>query len=286
MGRLAALLAGASLVVVPARAFAQLDEDSVEEAPKPKKKPAKTVTDQEEGAEPGTPAEPDEEPKPKKKPKPVPVAPAAVAAAPGDATDEAAQPTLSVAIERLAGFAYVAAGQADTETTASVTVFNVGGIALNPYGATRVGVDFAIGTSGVWLGGAFGFSTSSASTSGNGKSEDIGSLTIYSLSPRVGYRIPLSPRFDITPRAGFTLAGGSVGTGGNSSFGVFSVALSAEGLATLRATNQINLLGGLAIDRTVSASVSESSGSGSSSSTDIKGALLNIQLWLGVGAYL
>jgi hypothetical protein len=280
------LVVGTSLVFGSTRAFAQLDEDTGTETPKPKQKPAKPVVGQDE--EPGAAAVlPEGEEEPPAKPKKTAKKQAPPPAADEGSADATAQPTLSIGIERLGGLAYVAAGQADSSTTLGITVFNVGGIALNPYGATRVGADFALGSSGVWLGGALGFSTSSASTSGSGGSSSIGSLTIYSLSPRAGYRFALSPRFDIVPRAGFTLAGGSVGTGGSDSYGVFSVALSAEGLAVYRVTNQINLLGGLALDRTVSASVSQSGGGGaSSSSSDLKGALLNIQLWFGVGAYL
>lgn len=283
MGKRGAL-AAATLIAVAASwsstALAQVEEgpDETEESqPKPKKR--KVVVEEEEGGE----AKTDEAPaKPKK---------AAAAAATTDEGAEEKQPSVSIAFERLGGFAYATAGQSNSETTFHLTVLNIGGINVNPYGAPRLGVDFGLGSSNFWIGGALGMSISSAGSSGGGKSQDVGTLTIYSLSPRVGYRFALDRRWDITPRAGFTLAGGSLSTdGGQSSTGVFSAALSVEGLAAFRVTNSWNFLGGLALDRTIAASVSDSSkksGTTSSSSTqDIDGALLNIQLWLGMGGYL
>jgi hypothetical protein len=100
----------------------------------------------------------------------------------------------------------------------------------------------------------------------------------------------VAPEFDITPRAGLTLAGGSVSSGdGKSSAGVFAVALSAEGVAAWRVTRSFNLLGGVALDYTISATASSSSSSSSgtsSSSSDVKGSLFAGQLWLGIGGYL
>jgi hypothetical protein len=153
----------------------------------------------------------------------------------------------------------------------------------------------------VTVGGAVGFSRVSASTTSGGKSEDIGSVFLYTLTPRVGYRIPLSEHVDFTPRAGLTLAGASATPSNSStSASIFAVAIGADAPFAFRLTDSFNILAGAAIDYTVSAKVTTESTSTTvtggptgttqtssrTSTDDVKGSLFSMQAWLGVGGYL
>jgi hypothetical protein len=225
-----------------------------------------------------------------------------LAAAPSArAQEHDTQPKVSVALERAAGVSYTKVFAKDSDNSASLTVFNLGGVTVNPYASPRIGVDVIL-DQGLTLGAGFSIGRYSisgtvvstttttgptgTSTSTTSTSQDLGSLFIYTITPRVGYRIPVSPEFDITPRGGLTLAGGSVSSGSSSdSAGVFALALSAEGVGAYRITKSFNALAGLGFDYTVTASASASNGSGSSTSTDIKGGLWALQLWLGLGGY-
>jgi hypothetical protein len=212
------------------------------------------------------------------------------------------QPHVSVALERVGGFSYTLLAAKDTSDKASLTAFALGNVTVNPYVAPRIGVD-AILDPGVTIGAGvsvarFSLSgTTTTTTTVNGTtttstsaSQDLGSLFLYTLTPRVGYRIVAAPEFDITPRVGMTLAGGSVTSGdGKNSGGVFALAISGEGVAAWRVTRSLNLLGGLGLDLTVAASASstEQTSNGTRSTTqDIKGSLFAGQLWLGMGGYL
>ena len=218
----------------------------------------------------------------------------------------APRPRLSIALERAGGVGYTRIFAKDSDESVSFTALAVGGLFVNPYAAPRAGVDY-IFDSGLTLGagasiGRYSLSgttttTTIVTTPGGGsstttsqKDQSIGSLFLYTLAPRVGYRIPLSERVDLTPRAGVTLAGGSLSAGeSDDSFGVFALALSGEGLFAFRLTPSFNLLAGGSLDYTVAATASSSTGSGSSgesSSTDIKGGVMTLQAWLGLGGYL
>ncbi len=234
-------------------------------------------------------------------PAPPPVAAPIPAPAP-----EAARPKISIAIERAGGVGYTHISAKDSDAAVNFTAFAVGGLFVNPYAAPRVGVDYIL-DSGITLGAAAsighyslsGTSTSTttvigsngpATTTTSTKDQDVGSLTLYTLAPRIGYRIPISEHVDLTPRGGITLAGGSVSSGSSDdSFGVFALALSGEGVLAYRMTPSFNLLAGGSADFTVAATASQSSGSGgssSSSSQDVKGGVFTLQAWLGLGGYL
>jgi hypothetical protein len=224
-----------------------------------------------------------------------------------DPAEPASQPRVSIALERVAGFSYTKLAAKNSDDSAGLTAFALGSVTVNPYVSPRLGIDVILDP-GVTLGAGVsvarfslsGTATTTTTTTGPGgttntttssSSQDFGSLFLYTLTPRVGYRIQAAPgEFDITPRAGLTLAGGSVSSGdGKNSGGVFALALSAEGVAAWRVTKSFNLLGGVALDYTVSATASStttSSSGSSSSSTDIKGSLFAGQLWLGLGGYL
>jgi len=232
-------------------------------------------------------------------------APPAAAPAPApSATAEVAAPKWSLAIERLGGLSYGRVAAKDTDDSASITGFGVGGVMLNPFAAPRVGFD-AILASGLTLGGSASLNhyslsattkattttttpTGGTTTSTTTRTDDVGSATIYTLTPRIGYRIPLSPSVDLTPRAGITLAGGSLDSGNDSdSVGIFTVAVGGEGVFAFRVTNAVNLLAGAAVDYTVAATATSSSSNGArTTSTDVKGALLTLQGWVGLGVYL
>lgn len=199
------------------------------------------------------------------------------------------EPRWSVAIERLGGVSYSSLSADSGGGSTGATSLSLGGLALNPYTAPRIGVDYGLAPN-LWLGGAVGFSRTSATVSTGSSNDDLGAITAYTLSPRVGYRMTVQSDKELLLRGGLTMAGGSYTSGDSKETdGVFALAISAETVAILRVTSYFNLLGGVALDRTVAASASSqrTSGSGSSSKTDdIKGALTSVHLWLGLGVYL
>lgn len=218
----------------------------------------------------------------------------AASASSSQPTSPSKTPSVSIALERAGGIAYAKASASESDSDVSVTTFGVGGATLNPFATPRVGVDVIL-PSKLTLGGAVGFSRISGSVSANGKTDDVGSVFLYTLTPRVGYRIALTDTIDFTPRAGLTFAGGSASPGsGNDSANIFAVALSADAPFAFRLTDSFNLLAGAALDYTVAAKVSSttqtSSGTSTTSSTsktdDVKGALFSMQAWVGVGGYL
>lgn len=213
-----------------------------------------------------------------------PPAPAA-AAAPSEAAApaESKTPKVSLALERVGGIGYARVSATDDDASVSAFTIGVGGPTVNPFAIPRLGLDFIL-PSGLTIGGALGFARLSASTTQGSKSEDIGSVFVYTFTPRVGYRIPLSDRVDITPRGGFTFLGASatLGNGKNDdTAGVFAVAVGADAPLAYRLTDSFNLLFGAGLDVTVAATATAGD-----RSSDIKGSLLSLQGWLGMGGYL
>jgi hypothetical protein len=244
------------------------------------------------------PAAAQDDPPPADAPPAVAPSPVAAVAAPAPPREEVKTPSWSIALERVGGIAYAKATASEDDSSVSVTAFGVGGVTPNPFAIPRVGVDY-ITSSGLTLGAGVGFSRISGSAGNGKKSEDIGSVTLYTLTPRIGYRIPLSDRIDFTPRAGLTLAGASVSPPDNgNSASIFAVAVGADAPLAFRLTPSFNLLAGAAFDYTVSASVTTEStsrvspGPGGGAPTtrtnteDVKGSLFSLQAWLGVGGYL
>ena len=217
---------------------------------------------------------------------------AGTGAPPVAAEPKGSAPSVSMALERVGGVSYSSvSGDKSSDGSGSLFALGIGSVNVNPYTAPRLGIDYILPI-GLTLGGGLGFGHFSLSAKGSdGKSQGLGSLSLYTLTPRVGYRVALSDRFDLVPRAGVTLAGGSVSSNdGRDSSGVFALALSAEGAGVLRLTSSFNLLAGVGIDQTVAATASSStttsSGGTRSASSDIKGSLFSAQLWLGMGGYL
>jgi opacity protein-like surface antigen len=210
---------------------------------------------------------------------------------PAPAAAEGKAPSISLALERVGGIGYAraASSEANTDASVSLTALGVGGVTLNPFAVPRIGVDFIL-PSNITLGGAVGFTHLSSSASNNGKSQDLGSVFLYSVTPRVGYRIPLSESVDLTPRGGLTFAGASGSlTDSNVDASIFAIALSADAPLAFRLTDSFNILVGAGIDYTVSANVTTTTKSGTtttSNSEEVKGSLFSLQAWLGVGGYL
>lgn len=209
--------------------------------------------------------------------------------APSVASAQDAEPLRpSLSFERVGGFNYSSVSPDKGDGSVSFSILSVGGVALNPYATPRLGVDIPI-TGGLTLGGSGSVSRSSLSVDDGDRSQDVGSLTLYTLTPRIGYTVRPHSMFDLSVRAGVMLAGGSVSDDDDNGGSVFSTAIDLEAVGAVRLTSSFNLLVGLAFDRTLSASASvdQSSSSGSSSdSTDIKGGLTTGQLWFGLGGYL
>ena len=228
-----------------------------------------------------------------------PPAPPVVVAQPPPASEKKEQPSISIALERVGGIGYARVSDKHGDNSLSVTALGIGGLTPNPFAIPRVGIDY-ITSSGVTVGGAAGFSRISASTSSGSNNQDVGSVYLYTLTPRVGYRIQLSDHVDLTPRAGLTLAGASASPSeGSSSVSIFALAIGADAPLAFRLTDSFNILVGAAIDYTVSATatvesqsptvVSGPSGSSSSSKAskdEAKGSMFSMQAWLGIGGYL
>jgi opacity protein-like surface antigen len=232
---------------------------------------------------------------------PAPVTASPPATAPAVAPDAASKvPSFSLALERVGGIGYAKAASNADDSSLSLVALGVGGVTPNPFAVPRLGLDFIL-PSNLTLGGAIGFTRLSASTSSGSKSQDVGSVFLYTLTPRIGYRIPLSDKVDLTPRAGLTFAGASASPSDSSnSASIFAIAVGADAPVAFRLTDSFNLLVGVGIDYTVSATVSSTTTSsttvsggttGSTTSTksqtdDLKGSLFSMQAWLGIGGYL
>jgi hypothetical protein len=220
-------------------------------------------------------------------------------AVPAPPLGEAKQPSLSLALERAGGIGYAKASstEGNNDSSLSLTALGVGGVTLNPFAVPRVGLDFIL-ASNLTLGGAVGFTRLSGSTSSGSKSEDIGSAVLYTLTPRIGYRIPVTDKIDFTPRGGLTFAGASFSPANSSAdASIFAIAIGADAPFAFRLTDSFNILVGAALDYTVSANVTTTSstttvgpgGTTTSSSTksdEVKGTLFSAQAWLGIGGYL
>lgn len=223
----------------------------------------------------------------------------AMPAAAQDAATEGKQPSVSLALERAGGIGYAKASSSEgsSDSSLSLTALGVGGVTLNPFAVPRVGLDFIL-PSNLTLGGAVGFTRLSGSTSSGNKSADIGTAILYTLTPRIGYRIPLSDKIDFTPRGGLTLAGGSFSPADSKNdSSIFAIAIGADAPFAFRLTDSFNILAGAALDYTVSANVTTTStttvvgptGTTTSTSTksdEVKGNLFSMQAWLGIGGYL
>jgi opacity protein-like surface antigen len=226
---------------------------------------------------------------------------APLATAPAVAPDVAPKvPSFSIALERVGGIGYAKAAAKEGDSSVSLVALGVGGVTPNPFAVPRLGLDFIL-PSNLTLGGAIGFTRLSASTSSGSKSQDVGSVFLYTLTPRLGYRIALSEKVDLTPRAGLTFAGASASpSDSKNDASIFAIAIGADAPVAFRMTDSFNLLVGVGIDYTVSATVSSTStsttvtgtgtgGSTTSTSTktdDLKGSLFSMQAWLGIGGYL
>lgn len=195
----------------------------------------------------------------------------------------------ALGIERFGGIAYGKGVEKDGEDSVSLLTMGLGVANVNPFAVPRIGVDYIL-ESGLAFGAGAGFTRWSGSSSSGSNSEDIGSIFLYTLTPRVGYRIPISRSVDVIPRAGLTLAGASISSGsGNSSQSVFAVAAGIEAPFACRINDNFHVLVAPAFDVTLAASASSSNSTGgttTSSSDDVKATLWALQGWVGVGGYL
>jgi hypothetical protein len=228
-----------------------------------------------------------------------PPASASVASSPSAGAAEGKQPTFSLALERVGGIGYAKAAANTGNDSLSLVALGVGGVTPNPFAVPRLGLDFIL-PSNLTLGGAVGFTRLSASVSSGSQSQDVGSVFLYTLTPRIGYRIQLSDKVDLTPRAGLTFAGASVSpSDSKNDASIFAIAVGADAPVAFRLTESFNVLVGVGIDYTVSATASTTTTSstvnggptGSTTSTssrtdDLKGSLFSMQAWLGLGGYL
>lgn len=195
----------------------------------------------------------------------------------------------ALGIERFGGIAYGKGVAKDSDDSVSVLTMGIGVGTVNPFAVPRLGVDYIL-DNGISLGGGVGFARWSGSSANGSRSEDIGSIFLYTLTPRVGYRVPISKSVDVIPRVGLTLAGASISEGsGNSSQSIFAVGLGLEAPFACRITDSFHILVAPAFDVTLAATASSTQTSGgttTSSSDDLKATVWALQGWVGVGGYL
>jgi hypothetical protein len=192
---------------------------------------------------------------------------------------------LSVSLERVAGFSYGSARlDAVNGGSFGATAFTLAGAAIDPIDLPRAGGDVIL-PSGLTLGGALGYSHAEVGIHPDGGQSSTLDGEVWLLSPRAGYRIPMSPLIDLWPRAGITFARAGFTDGSNNTYSLFYTALSLDLAAALRVTNSFNVLGGIAYDHVVAASGSETEGG---MPVDLKagGQLLAGSLWFGIGGYV
>ena len=192
---------------------------------------------------------------------------------------------LSIALERVAGVSYGSARiDAVNGGSFGATAFTLAGAAIDPIFLPRAAGDVIL-PSGLTLGGALGYSHAAlTSTPDGGGASGTLNGEAWILSPRVGYRIHLSPLFDLWPRAGITFAragftdaeAGRCAAGrqrwpghrrcttcmgsADNTYSLFYTLLSLDAAVALRVTQSFNILGGIAYDQVVAASGSETRG--------------------------
>lgn len=195
----------------------------------------------------------------------------------------------SLGLERFGGIAYAKGAEKDGDDSVSLLTMGLGVGNINPFAVPRIGADYIL-ENGISLGAGAGFTRWSGSSSNGSRSEDIGSIFLYTFTPRVGYRVPISKSVDVTPRVGVTLAGASISTGDNGdSSSVFAVGAGVEAPFACRINDSFHILVAPAFDVTLTATASSSSSNGgttTSSSNDVKATLWALQGWVGVGGYL
>ncbi len=208
-----------------------------------------------------------------------------LSALPARADDGPAPIGLSVAVERVAGVSYGSARlDAVNGGSFGATAFTLAGAAIDPIDLPRVSGD-AILPSGLTLGGGLGYSHAELSIKPDSGTSSTLDGEVWLLSPRVGYRIRMSPLIDLWPRGGLTFARAGFTDGNNNSYSLFYTTISLDMAAALRLTESFNVLGGLAYDHVIAASGSETE---SSQAADLKagGQLFGISLWFGLGGYV
>ncbi|MDB4940881.1 MAG: hypothetical protein JWP97_415 [Labilithrix sp.] len=198
----------------------------------------------------------------------------------------------SVAIERVGGLSYSNVSSGDGGGSLSAVGYVIGGPSVNPDSSPRLGVDAIFGNN-ITLGAALAGGTYAVKTKDQDASDH---LSLFIIAPRIGYRIPLSKNWDLTPRGVVTIEGGTLSAGDDDSAksSVVALGLGAEGVLAYRATSSFNLLAGVGFDHTVAASATTRSTTygingeavTSADTKGIDGALFTLQLWIGIGGYL
>ena len=117
---------------------------------------------------------------------------------------------LSISLERVAGASYGSARlDAATGGSFGATAFTFAGAAIDPIFLPRAAADVIL-PSGLTLGGALAYSHAALASNPDNPQNGQGSGTlngeVWLFSPRLGYRMHLSPLFDLWPRAGITFA--------------------------------------------------------------------------------
>jgi hypothetical protein len=225
-----------------------------------------------EGPEQGAPTE--------SPPTPVASAPPASATAPVAPPTPAVEATghVSLALERVGGLAYGSTSASKTNATATTFVLGVAGERADPNTVPRVGVDYVF-ASGLSLGVGAGVSHLSGTAS---QGADPPSLFSYTAVGRVGYRIVLSERVDLTPRGGVSIGGASTGSG-STSVSETLVAGDLEAPLAFRLTPSFNFV---LAPELVAGSWSGTIGVSNVGSQDVSASFWSLGAWLGIGGYL
>ncbi|MGH7434504.1 MAG: hypothetical protein ACRENE_02435, partial [Polyangiaceae bacterium] len=127
----------------------------------------------------------------------------------GEARADDAPLGLSISLERVAGVSFGSARlDAATGGSFGATAFTLAGAAIDPIFLPRLAGDVIL-PSGLTLGGALAYSHAALSSNPDNPQNGQGGTgtlngEVWLLSPRLGYRLHLSPLFDLWPRAGVT----------------------------------------------------------------------------------
>jgi hypothetical protein len=180
--------------------------------------------------------------------------------------------TFLLSAERLFGVSYSTESLPNNQSNSSTSINLVGnylGQTLDPWAASRLGLDYVV-ASHITIGGSVGYAHFSTSSNDGSTSTDNGSFSEFVLSPRVGYLVDLGP-VDLWLRAGITYGYASTSppsgsTDSSTSWSGLDLDLEPRLLAEI--TDHFGFYGGLSFDFALTGSESQSANGTSVSSDD------------------
>jgi hypothetical protein len=207
-------------------------------------------------------------------------------------------PRFIISVDRVGGLSIWSVTQTPpapaTERTDSGTslAFLTGTTSPNAFPATiyqtpRLAFDYAL-PSHLTIGGAVGLFAGSDTRKSGGVSQDGPSLSMYDLSPRVGFFLPISERIAFWPRGGLSIFGFSStskdATGVSTTVTDTGISADLEAVLVIRPTSNTGLTVAGIGDIGLSGKEEQSGGPPGSTSQSIDGTASNFGIALGVFA--